>query len=398
MLSRSGIAHLVLVLGIAALMLALAACTAPAPTPVPPTSAPVVQPTTAPATGPTAAATTAATKAAATTAPTTASTTQDLTAEATFYKGKTVDFIVPYATGGGYDQWARVLAPTLSRLTGATFVVKNVPGAGSVVGTNQLFAADPNGLTMGILNGAGVMQAQLTDAAGVQYDLAKFTWLGRITTDPRVITVGAKGKYQSIDAMRTTTDKVKFGAPGIGSSNFVEAALIISALGIKNADLVTGYDTSEEADLATIRGEIDATPGSYASKLPQIQSGDLKVILQYGASKNPGLPSSVPMLTELPNVNAQGQQMIKIALALGELGRPLAGPPGMSPTRAAYLEKVIKQALEDPETVALAKKQTLDVLYMSAAEMTKLVKDGMNLSPDQKKVLKDTLAKYQPSK
>lgn len=381
MLTRTGITRLLFVIAIAALIVALGtACATPTPAP---------QPTQAPAQATSAPAQPAATQANAGG--------DDLAKEAEFYKGKTVDFIVPYSTGGGYDQWARVLAPVLPKYTGATFVVKNVPGAGSLVGSNQLYAAEPNGLTIGILNGSGVMQAQLTDAAGVKLDLAKFTWLGRIVTDQRVITVGTKSKFKTIESMRTSTDKVKFGAPGLGSSNFVESAIIIQALGIKNADIVLGYDTSEEVDLAVIRGDLDAAAGSYPSKLTQIKSGDLIPVLQYGRSKITDLPN-VPLLTELSGVDDQGKQLIKVALALGELGRPLAAPPGLSASRAKFLEQAIQKALQDPDLLAAAKKQSLDIVYLSASDISKLVTEGVNLSPDQKSALKAVLAKYQPSK
>jgi tripartite-type tricarboxylate transporter receptor subunit TctC len=110
--------------------------------------------------------------------------------EAEFYKGKVIDFIVPYKTGGGYDVWARAMAPFLGKVTGATFVIKNMPGAGSLVGTNRLYVSDPNGLTIGILNGPGIVQAQLTEVSGVKFDLLKFTWLGRQTSEQRVVCVG----------------------------------------------------------------------------------------------------------------------------------------------------------------------------------------------------------------
>jgi len=381
--------HIVSLLTVATLLLLLSvACAAPtaaptlAPTqaPAPPTAVPA-QPTQAPQ--PTAAAPGGISEA-------------DLAKEADFFKGKNADFVVPYATGGGYDTWVRVLAPFMKKYTGANWVVKNVPGAGSIVGTNQVYAADPNGLTIGILNGAGITQAQLTDTSGVQYDLAKFSYLGRITTDQRLLTVGAKGKYKSIEDMRKATDKVKFGAPGPGSSNFVESVLIAIALGIK-IDMVTGYDVSDEVDLAVVRGELDVTAGSYASKIPMLKSGDLIAVLQYGKEKIADLPN-VPMLTALPNVSDEGKGLIAIALALGEIGRPVVAPPGVSAARLKFLEIALKKSLEDPELLDLIKKQKMEVLYLSSADASAMAKAGVGLSSEQKKRLQDLLKQYTPTK
>ncbi len=320
----------------------------------------------------------------------------DMAKEAAFYKDKVVNFIVPYATGGGYDSWARLLAPVMGKLTGATFVVKNVPGAGSLTGTNEMYVAEGNGLTIGIINGPGMMQSQLTDAAGVKFDLTKFTYLGRLTADQRVVAVNPKGKYKTIEAMRQSSVPVKFGAPGVGSSMFAEAALMAQALGIK-LDLITGYDTSEEVDLAVVRGDLDAAAGSYASKQAMFKSGDLMPVLQYGKDKIADLPD-VPMLTGLPNVNDEGKTLIAITLALGEVGRPIVAPPGVSATRLAYLESILKKALQDPDLLDLAKKQKMETIYLNSKDTAQQVNAGLGISAAQKKALTDILAKYQPAK
>lgn len=62
---------------------------------------------------------------------------------AEFYKGKTVTIIVPYGPGGGHDTTARALAAEMQEEIGANFIIKNVEGAGSNVGLNQMFAAKP---------------------------------------------------------------------------------------------------------------------------------------------------------------------------------------------------------------------------------------------------------------
>lgn len=328
--------------------------------------------------------------------PTVVSPAEEAAKEAQFYQGKTITFIVPYATGGGYDAWARLIAPYLSKHTGATVVVNNMPGAGGLTATNKLYATEPNGLTIGIINGPGTLQNQLTGAAGVQYDLLKFTYIGRVTTDDRVLAVGPKGKYKTIEAMRQATDKVKLGAPGVGSDIFVESAYLAEILGFK-LDLIAGYDTSEEVDLAVVRGELDGAAGSYASKVAMIRSGDLIPILQYGKRKIADLPN-VPSLEDLTGISEEGKKIIKTLLALREIGRPIVAPPGVPAARAAFLEQALKKALDEPELKELAKKQKMEVIYMSAAELRQTVKDGLDLPPEQIKRLQDILAKYRPSK
>src|SRR5690242_14809133 len=67
-----------------------------------------------------------------------------------FYSGKTLTVVVPYGPGGGYDQWARILSPYLKKYLGVSEVkVQNVPGGGGLIGTNQIYSAKADGLTIG---------------------------------------------------------------------------------------------------------------------------------------------------------------------------------------------------------------------------------------------------------
>src|SRR5689334_25388989 len=72
---------------------------------------------------------------------------------ADFYKGKTVTYIASTSPGGGYDQYGRLVAEFMQKhLPGSTFIVKNVPGAGHLVGANTIYASKADGLTIGIFN------------------------------------------------------------------------------------------------------------------------------------------------------------------------------------------------------------------------------------------------------
>src|ERR1700754_23746 len=108
---------------------------------------------------------------------------------ADFYKGKTVTYIVSTAPGGGYDLYGRLIAEYMQKyLPGSTFVVKNVPGAGHLVGTNTIYASKPDGLTIGTFN-TGLIYNQLIGLDGVRFDLTKMSWIGKAASDPRVFTM-----------------------------------------------------------------------------------------------------------------------------------------------------------------------------------------------------------------
>src|SRR5918997_448776 len=108
---------------------------------------------------------------------------------ADFYKGKTVTYIVATAPGGGYDTYARLIADYMQKyLPGSTFVVKNMPGAGHLIGANAIYASEPDGLTIGTFN-TGLIYNQLVGLENANFDLAKMSWIGKAASDPRVIVV-----------------------------------------------------------------------------------------------------------------------------------------------------------------------------------------------------------------
>src|ERR1700692_3001493 len=92
-------------------------------------------------------------------------------AERAYFSGKTVRMVVGYGPGGGYDAYARMIAPHLSKVLGANVVVENQPGAGGLVALNRIYTAAPDGLTMMIVNGTGAALSQLSEQAGVRFDL-----------------------------------------------------------------------------------------------------------------------------------------------------------------------------------------------------------------------------------
>src|SRR5690242_21888590 len=96
-----------------------------------------------------------------------------------FYKGKTVTYIVATAPGGGYDLYGRLVAEYMQKyLPGSTFVVKNVPGAGHLIGANTIYASKADGLTLGTFN-TGLIYNQLIGREGVRFDLTKMAWIGK---------------------------------------------------------------------------------------------------------------------------------------------------------------------------------------------------------------------------
>lgn len=311
---------------------------------------------------------------------------------ASFYKGKNITWIIPYNPGGGYDAYTRVIAPYFEKYTGATVVCKNEPGAGSLIGTNKLYQSKPDGLTVGILNGPGVTQAQLSNDPGVQFDLQKFNWLGRICFEPRLVVVGSHTPYQSLEEMLNGNKKVRFGAPGTGSQTFMESIMAAEALGL-DMEMITGYETQADAQMAIIRKELDATSGSYSSLYDQIKNGDLRPLAVIANERAAEVPD-LPIVKEVPGVSDEGKQLLDIAIAINEVGRAVAAPEGVPEERLQFLRDAFSKALAEPELLDIAKQQELIISPLTGTELKEIIDSGLNMSEEARQKMTTALGKY----
>ena len=172
-----------------------------------------------------------------------------------FYKGKNVTYVVATAAGGGYDFYGRLIAGAMEKnLPGSTFVVRNLPGAGHLIGANFIANSKPDGLTIGTFN-TGLIYNQLIGLKGVRFDLSKMSWIGKAASDPRVIIMAAQSPIKSLDDLRKADHEVRFAVAGIGSAAYVEQVMLKNALNLP-MKVITGYNGNAD-QLAMRRGEIE---------------------------------------------------------------------------------------------------------------------------------------------
>src|SRR4051812_30212403 len=164
---------------------------------------------------------------------------------AAFYKDKSVNYIVSTAPGGGYDTYGRLVAEYMQRnLPGSTFVVKNMPGAGHLVGANALYASRPDGLTIGTFN-TGLIYNQLVHLPGVRFDLAKMSWIGKASTEPRALVIAQQSPIRTLADLQGQTAPINFASSGVGSANYVETTMLTSVLKLP-AKVLTGYNGNDD--------------------------------------------------------------------------------------------------------------------------------------------------------
>jgi tripartite-type tricarboxylate transporter receptor subunit TctC len=294
---------------------------------------------------------------------------------AAFYKGKTVTYIVATGAGGGYDFYGRLVAKYMQKyLPGSTFVVKNVPGAGHIIGANQIANAKPNGQTLGIFN-TGLIFAQLLGRKGVKFDLTKMTWIGKAATDPRVIMVAAQTSIKTLDDLKTAKTPVRFATAGVGSSAYNDTMMLAKALGW-NMKMIFGYDGTD-AELAMRRGEIDASIGSLSSATLFVNNGYGRFIAQIGGTPTSGVPMLANIVKE-----KNAKSITALIGSQAELARFTAGPGGIPADRTAALIAAYKKSMEDKELIVQAEKAGRPVEPLYGEDVAKAVRAALDQPPE----------------
>ena len=181
---------------------------------------------------------------------------------ADFYKGKRVNLIVSYGTGGGYDVYARVLARHMARhIPGnPSIIIQNMPGAGSLRGTNFLYNVAPkDGTAFGTFARNMPLLGLIKSNQNVQFDPAKFTWLGSSSSfanDAYVLLIRRDARVKSVEEARAGGPPIILGSTAEGASSDAVAVLLREWLGF-NVKVIPGYTDSGVLFLAIERGEID---------------------------------------------------------------------------------------------------------------------------------------------
>jgi tripartite-type tricarboxylate transporter receptor subunit TctC len=312
--------------------------------------------------------------------------------EGAWLKGQTVHFVVGYSAGGGYDTYARMLAPFFEKHTGATVVVENKPGGGGMTATNQLVRGKPDGLTMQVLNGESAIMWQLVGETGVAYDMRKVSILAGIQHEPHFMLVNPK-LPDSLKDIVASGKKIKFVATRRVDNLGDYAAALCEALKM-NCQIITGYKGSKGASLAMMSGEADALTISESSGLHYASGGRSKIIATIGHQRSEFEPKISTVYEMFPKVTAAQWWPVDTRLKAKTTGRCLIGPPGIPAAHLAYLQKVWKDVLTDPAVIAQGKKLKHEVHYSPPSQLQGAIKELLqDMSQSDRDRMKEILTK-----
>src|SRR3974390_659451 len=258
-----------------------------------------------------------------------------------FYKGKTITLLVGSGEGGGYDQYARLLARHMGKYIAGEpgIVVKNQPAAGGIALANALYATvPPDGLTFGLMSRDNPLEPLLGNPAA-KFRPERFTFIGtssRFEDDAFCLVIRTDTGVASIADLQKPGRAAVFGGEAAGGSD-TDVVLIAREVFKLNLQFIRGYRSSSDTLLALRRGEIEGR-GITVSALERgmgdwLEAGKLRYLMQFGHDTRwKGLPD-VPTAHELVASAADGA-LLELAEIPFQMSRPFVAPPGLPAEQA----------------------------------------------------------------
>ncbi len=315
----------------------------------------------------------------------------NLEAQTDFYKGKTIRIVVGASSGAVSDLYARAIASYLPKYIHGKpdVIVQNMPGGGAMTAANYVYSvAKPDGLTLGAIISA-IYFSQLLERKEVQFDWAKFTWIGSPEENDELLFIRSDMPYKTLTDIRKASEPPRCGSTGVGSTGYYFPKLLEDVFGVK-FHIVTGYQGAPEVDLAIERKEAHcraATVNAFFGREPGrtwAKTGFIRILIQSGEKRDPRLPDTPTIweLMEQEKVAEASRRVAKVVLSPGSFGRPIVGTPGIPAERVKILREAYTKVLQDSEFLAEARKRRWEIKPLSGERLEALAKEVIAQPPE----------------
>jgi tripartite-type tricarboxylate transporter receptor subunit TctC len=282
-------------------------------------------------------------------------------AQAPAFPNRPIRYICPWPAGGSTDAVIRALAESAGKSLGQTIIVDNKPGAGGLLGANEMMNAKPDGYTLTQLP-HGIFR--IPHMQKVQYDpLKDFTWIACLTGYTFGLVVPADSPIKSIKDLvayaKANPEKFTYGSTGTGTSPHLAVEEFAQRAGIKLTHVpFKGNADNMQAILGGhVMGASDATGWG-----PHVESGKLRLLATYGSKRTKRWPN-VPTLDELGYKTVSDSPF------------GVCGPKGMDPAVVETLHEAFRRTLNDPAVLAAFDKYDQSVIYMNTAQYTRFARE-----------------------
>lgn len=299
-----------------------------------------------------------------------------------FYQGKTVEVVIGFGAGGGNDAYGRLLANHLGKhLPGRPAVVaKNMPGAGSFLAINHVYAVAPKDGTVVALGAPTLALDERIGREGVRFRSAELNWIGRVDSQIDVLFMNSSSQVKDIDSARKLESTLSSTGAGSASSNY--PTVLNNVLGTR-FKLVLGYRGSGDAMLAMERGEADGHSTAWntlkTAKPEWLSKKTINLLVQFAIDRHPEL-AGVPTAIELGR-NVEERQILHAIMSASEIGTAFFTTPGVPEDRLNTLRRAFDATMQDPAFLKDAAKINFSVGPMVGEKVQALVAAMGKLPP-----------------
>jgi len=287
-------------------------------------------------------------------------------AHAQNYPTRPVKIIVPFATGGPADNYARFMAQRLQDSLGQTFVVDNKPGAGSVIGTDLAAKAAPDGYTLLLMSNTQTVNETLIP--NKPYGLMKdFVGVAPINYSDLVLVVNpTKGLNTLADVIRVAKaqpGKLNYASSGPGTPYHMAGELFKSMAKI---DMVhVPYKGSSGARTDVLGGQVDMMFDAVTTMTEQIKAGKVKAVGATGKVRSDVLP-------DVPTLNESGVSGYEATIWLG-----IMAPKGTPKAIVDKLNEAVSKISSQTDIKQQWAKQGAVPLVMNPVAFDKYLQDDI---------------------
>src|SRR4051794_23863307 len=288
---------------------------------------------------------------------------------------KTIRIVVPFAPGGGTDVIARTLAQEMAKDLGASIIIENKPGAGTIIGTQTVATSEPDGYTLLMGTFANAVNPSLN--AKLPYDPHQdFAAVALIARSFNIVVVNPASPIKSIAdlvaAAKSDPDKLSYGTYGTGTSAHLAGELFKN---MAKVNLTTvPYKGAAPAITDLLGGQIQVMFTTVASAASLIAAGQLRALAVTSAERSPAFP-------ELPTVAEAGVP--------GYAAESWYGLYAPAKTPVEIIERLNKSAARAVQSEAFKRLGVNEGLVMVASEPAELDRYVRGEEERWRKVIRD---------
>jgi tripartite-type tricarboxylate transporter receptor subunit TctC len=287
-------------------------------------------------------------------------------AQAQSYPNRPVKIVVPFATGGPADNYARFMAQRLSDALGQPFVVDNKPGAGSVIGTDVAAKSAPDGYTLLLMSNAHTVNETLIP--NKPFNLTRdFVGVAPINYSDLVLvahpSVPAQNLADVLKLAKARPGKINYASSGLGTPYHMAGELFKSMAGVYLVHIPYRGSSGARTDL--IGGQVDLMFDAVTTMTEQVKAGKVRAIATTGKQRSDVMP-------DVPTVHEAGVPNYEATIWLG-----LMAPKGTPKAVVDRLNEVVSKVASTPEVKAQWGRQGATPMVMNPAVFDKYIQDDV---------------------